>query len=774
MKAPVTLSVWTEGDSHVMDRSEVRRALRLLIAPGERHEIRCLPGGRCKIVSGDDLDAATDAACSLDGTIYYSLNPISNVAERANKSTVVRRTWMLVDVDPVKAADASATEAEKAKAAEVVSAINDHLLSIGWPAPLIIDSGNGWHLVYRVDLPNDKLSHQIIKQCIYALADRFDTEHAKVDRAVHDPARISKVPGTWSRKGVDTVDRPHRMARVAFEPESLDVVPVAAIKAAGAKPEAAESKSGKIKAPVTGSTPTLTNYVKTAVDRECVAVTLAPAGERNNRLNIAAFNLGTLGEWPEMIEAETKATLRRAAIQAGLGETETRLTIESGWTAGAKSPRVRPEPEKAVSGNGKTTSNQPIVMFGSNANPEVVEWIWQDRIAIKFINLFAGRSGVGKSFVLLDVAARLSQGLPMPNETTPAKRCNSLFISEDPYRYVLIPRLIELKADLSRIAFLEWSAMAEYQLSDTDMLTEAWEQSGRPRLIVVDPPTNFMGGRDDHKNTETRSMLMKFVEWMETRDVAICLITHFNKGGAGKGLDAVDRIMASVAWVSTSRVACGFEVDADNPLQCVFGGIKNNLGPKAGALAYRIEKTDALAKVVWLGAIDTTIDDAVSKTKRTPRRITAEDFLVRQFRMRRNWCSDDLYDIGKSEGVSRNAIYEAKGTLPIRAVQIFPQDGGRKYWEWQASPEWPPLEEAENSNRDSGIVGLCERNTNGDNTHRTVPISEPPWDSTCRIPESQNPRIPAVRRVGTEGGAASLRPLVPWVDGARQGGRRGG
>ena len=514
------LSVWStkvEGDSHAVDRSQIHRTLGLLISPGERHEIRSLPGGKCRIVSGDDVDAATDAACELDGTLYYSLNPIAIDAERAKKDTVVRRTWMLIDVDPVKPVDVSATEAEKVKAAEIVSAVIDHLTAIGWPAPLVVDSGNGWHLLYRIDLPNDKLSHTILKQCIYALADRFDTDGAKIDRAVHDPARISKIPGTWSRKGPDTIDRPHRMAQIAFEPSSLDVVPIDAIKAVKPKPDkettAPVADPWKTRATDGGSS-TLTNYVKTAIDRECIAVSLAPSGTRNNQLNVAAFNLATMAGWPEMIATEAQAALSHVASRAGLSEHETRLTINSGWTAGAKSPRVRPEPEKAVPGNGKATSNQPIVMFGSNANPEVVEWIWQDRIAIKFINLFAGRSGVGKSFVLLDVAARLSQGLPMPNETTPAKRCNSLFISEDPYRYVLIPRLIELKADLSRIAFLEWSAMAEYQLSDTDMLTEAWEQSGRPRLIVVDPPTNFMGGRDDHKNTETRSMLMKFVEWM--------------------------------------------------------------------------------------------------------------------------------------------------------------------------------------------------------------------------------------------------------------------
>jgi hypothetical protein len=760
MKAPVTLTVWpSDGDgSRIMDRSEATRALRLLVAPGERHELRSLPGGRSKPAPGDDHEAAAAAAFSLDGTVYYSLNPIAVTAERAKKSTVVRRANILIDVDPVRGPELSSTEAEKAAAAEVVTAINDHLLSLGWPAPLIIDSGNGWHLVYRVDLPNDKLAHQLVKQLIYALADRFDTEAVKVDRAVHDPARISKLPGTWARKGVDTAERPHRIARIAYEPERMDAVPVELLKRAAepeqpAEPEAAFAPSKPL-APVTTGGASLANYLAKAIEAECVAVALAPVGGRNDRLNTAAFNLGMMADWPEMNAASTQERLARAGVQAGLNEVEIRLTVKSGWDAGAETPRKRPDPGKGKEKNPAAAipAGQPLTISADEVTPEVVTWLWEDRIAVGFISLFAGRTGVGKSFVLCDIAARLSAGREFPDGSPPRPVGGTLFISEDPYQYVLVPRLIELKADRKKIGFMRWEAMAGYSLADTDFLNAAWEERGRPSLIVVDPPANFLGGKDEHKNSEVRAVLMKIVAWLESRAVAMVLITHYNKGGAQKALDALDRIMGSVAWSSSSRVACGFMIDPNDQSKCIFGGIKNNLGQKAEPLSYQIKKTETLAVVEWLGKSDTSLDDALNQ--KAPRKVCAVEFLTRQFRTQACWSSNELFHLAKVEGVSRDAIFEAKRALPIRSTLVYPQDGSAKFWEWQAHPGWPSEPLVKNESPQLPQLRQLEPNPNGGNTHLSVAMEH---DDATVADLSNRRKSRKNRRVASRKTDASLR-----------------
>lgn len=696
MPAP-KLSVWTtkvEGSS--VDRSEIRRAMGLLFSPGERHEIRCLfPGGaRSTVVTVDDIDAAVTAVAALDGTHYYSLNPIIASAERASKGAVSRRAWMLIDVDPIRPPDESSTDAEKAKAAEVVTTTMDHLTSLGWPSPLVVDSGNGWHLLYRLDLPNDKLASALIKQCIYSLADKHDTEHAKIDRAVHDAARISKIPGAWSRKGADTIDRPHRLARIAFEPASLDVVSIDLIKAVAGEPKAKEQPTPPVVAPWTmkaadGANGVLTNYVKAATDRECIALSMSPAGDRNNQLNASAFNLGTMAGWPEMDAVGTQAALSRIALGMGLSEHETRQTINSGWQAGSKSPRARPEPEKAAAKplvNPGFQAGQPITICADDVNPEKVDWLWEDRIAIGFISLFAGRTGVGKSFVLCDLAARLSKGKEFPDGSPARPVSGTLFISEDPYQYVLVPRLIELAADRKKIGFMRWEAMAGYSLADTDFLNAAWEERGRPSLIVVDPPANFLGGKDEHKNSEVRAVLMKIVAWLESRNVAMVLITHYNKGGAQKALDALDRIMGSVAWSSSSRVACGFMVDPNDQSKCIFGGIKNNLGQKAKALSYQITKTATLATVEWLGDSGTSLDEAMNQG--APKKADAAKFFIERFTEKLEWESEVLITAAHKAGIGRTTCFATKKALGIGGRLIKGAGGLIAGYSWFVKPDW--------------------------------------------------------------------------------------
>jgi hypothetical protein len=82
-------------------------------------------------------------------------------------------------------------------------------------------------------------------------------------------------------------------------------------------------------------------YARTALDAECGQVALAPVGQRNDTLNRAAFNLGTLIGAGE-IDAEAVAErLLEAARRAGLGDEEAEATLASGLSKGMANPRKR-------------------------------------------------------------------------------------------------------------------------------------------------------------------------------------------------------------------------------------------------------------------------------------------------------------------------------------------------------------------------------------------------------------------------------------------------
>jgi len=709
-----------EGGTCAVDQHEIRRALSILIDGGLRHELRSLPSARSRVISGDDLDGSIVTAVGLgDEQVYWSLNPIQEDAQRASKKTVTHRRWFLIDIDTIRPKDVSATDEEKEHCGQTSVEILNHLLSLGWPPPVIIDSGNGWHLLYRIDLPNNALSQQILKAAIYSLGEKFDNDHAVVDRATHDAPRISKLPGTLARKGPNTPDRPHRLSRIVFAPDELTVVTTEQLQALGKVD--LHQPNGVSFALKASDDRGKASYVKSAIVGECGKIALSIPGNRNNALNAAAFSLGTMADWPEMSEPEARAALAQTARQVGLDERETLLTIASGWEAGRKEPRRREEPtSNGVASPLAIHVPSRLVIRASEIKPKKVDWLWSNRIAVGFITIFAGRTGVGKSFVLCDFISRLTTGRALPDAQNGRPPANVLMISEDPYEYVLAPRLKEMGADLDRVGFLTWEAMAAYTLGDVEMLDRAYEESDQPLLVAIDPPANFLGGKaDEHKNSEVRQILMGIVAWLNSKSVACVMITHVNKQ-VGKGVEAVDRIMGSVAWASTSRVALGFAPDPNDASRCLFAGIKNNLGPKAPTLAYEIKSTDSLAVVEWRGEVDTTADEAMNQTAKKSRAESAVEWLAERFRERREWPSEELRTMAIEYGLSKNALWEpAVQALPIKKRQRSTMDG-KRYWAWLADEGWP----SENNVGNLGNVGMCDPKSNDSNTHHRFPNSE--------------------------------------------------
>ncbi len=231
-----------DGESSLEAQAEMMaEQMRLLVQPGQVVELRALHveggQGRTHHESGffdcdhilDMVFAALKVTPRAKG-VYFTLNPVdpdllarrcnrvgwAKSGESASDKDILQRRWLLVDVDPVRKAHISATDAEKQCAYDTVLEIREYLRSQAWPEPLLADSGNGYHLLYHIELPaNDQ---GLVERILKSLAIRFDSEHATVDQSVHNPARICKIPGTWARKGDSTNDRPHRRAALLEVP----------------------------------------------------------------------------------------------------------------------------------------------------------------------------------------------------------------------------------------------------------------------------------------------------------------------------------------------------------------------------------------------------------------------------------------------------------------------------------------------------------------------------------------------------------------------------
>jgi hypothetical protein len=222
--------------------AEVSKALNILFAEGAVVELRAF-GLFGDVVSGfyADREALSWEAVALDSCgyqVYVTLNEVDPaLLERAaNKTTgyatgkpmgattdrdIIRRRWLFVDVDPVRPPDESATREEKGAAHLKAKEVRDYLRGQGWPRPVIADSGNGFHLLFALDLPNDEKSRELVKAVLHALASRFDDPSVKIDPSVHNASRLIRVYGTLNSKGHKTPERPHRRSKIIKTPEEV-------------------------------------------------------------------------------------------------------------------------------------------------------------------------------------------------------------------------------------------------------------------------------------------------------------------------------------------------------------------------------------------------------------------------------------------------------------------------------------------------------------------------------------------------------------------------
>lgn len=696
----IRVSIHHEGGC---DLEEVKRAIPILFAPGDWHELRPLPSARSQVICADYLNAAccaVEAVC--DQQVYYSLNPIQHGEGRASKKTVTNRRWFLIDVDTLRPdINTSATDEEKEASGQLAIIIVDYLISLGWTSPLIIDSGNGWHLLYRVDLPNDTLSQQILKSCLYSLAEKFDNNHGIIDRATHDAPRIAKMPGTWARKGPNTPERPHRLCQIVGG-SNAEIVSIDLLQALGAPPKSTNGGTHEETWPfVVGRPNGLVAYVRRAIESEGFKVAMAIGGNRNNVLNRAAFCLGTMADWPEMDEQDTRSTLIRAAQRCGLdsdpgcGNSGILRTIESGWQAGRLEPRKRPVEDSKNKDNVKTNGLSRFIIWASTVKPRKVEWIDPGRIPRGKMTTFAGQTGVGKTFTVCDLAARITTGREIPFGGGACYPCGKVLIisAEDDADDTIVPRFIELGGDLSKLALLSPECEEKFSLSALELLNGCIADMGRDVLMVaIDPPTSYLGKVDDHRNAELRGLLTPLRNWARDNRIALVFVTHVNKPSAFK-IDAMARVMGSVAWVAAVRSAHMFCPDPMNPTRNLYLPLKVNNAKKRKGLAYEIvPRLGDLATLQWLEEVDTTADDAMNQI--IPKKTSGQEaveWLIIKFRQKAEWRSEDLAETAREECVSERAIFKSSEVraLPIVKRQTTDKNGER-YWTWKAKPGWPP------------------------------------------------------------------------------------
>jgi hypothetical protein len=263
-----------------------------------------------------------------------------------------------------------------------------------------------------------------------------------------------------------------------------------------------------------------------------------------------------------------------------------RVAVSVPHVSGAKSAT-----ESATAGD----SSGPVVEIvrADAIKPESVEWLWNGYIARGMLHLIAGAPGRGKTTIALACAATVSSGGRWPDGGHATAGDVLIWSGEDGAAHTLVPRLIAMGADMSRVHIVRgvvtdnerrWFDPAK----DFPTLVLAAARLPALRLMIVDPIASAIAG-DSNKNSETRRGLQPLVEFAERVHCALYGVTHFPKASSGR--DPIERVVGSIAFAAVARIIMATaKLPADRGGGRVFVRVKSNVGPDGGGFRYELRQ----------------------------------------------------------------------------------------------------------------------------------------------------------------------------------------
>ncbi len=698
-------------------RQEIAKTLAELFGPDDVVELRAFHKGRKRTDAGyfdsQHRDALTDEAVRLNAAgaaVYVTLNQIdpqllgrynNRIKEYAEATTtdanIVRRLWILLDFDPVRPKDTSATDEQAEVAKATARECMAYLKGQGWPTPTTPISGNGMHLLYPIDLPNDAEVTAAVKGVLNALAERFDDDAVKVDRSVFNAARITKLYGTIANKGDHTEHTPWRLSRLTSTPGRAQLVSLEMLRAlAHAAPTA-----GPVHPMAMGGTFSLDDFLSR----------LGIAFQQDTHDGAERFKLDHCPFNPEHGKGEA-AIFRRSSGALGFrcqhsscadrtwqdvrvlvdGSPETRRT----HTIGPARAEHRADTPNAPAGD---SVGRIAYRRASDIQAKPIRWLWQGRIARGKVSMLAGNPGLGKSQITASMAAIVSIGGIWPVDRTRCEIGNVIILSaEDDAADTIRPRLEAAGADLSRVFILD--AVVEGYRADGGEILRAFnlktdlarlgamlETIGGAALIVIDPISAYLGDTDSHKNAEIRALLSPLSDLAAKHGAAVVCVSHFNKATGG---EALMRVTGSLAFVAAARAAFIVAKDTENEARRLFLPLKNNIGNDQTGLAFTIQSAQVksaaglieTSRVMWESeAVTVTADEAMAPEIDREERNAVDD--AREFLG--SLLTDGpmpakrVYAEGREAGYSERTIRRAQKALGVEAVK----EGMRAGWQWQ-------------------------------------------------------------------------------------------
>lgn len=483
---------------------------------------------------------------------------------------------------------------------------------------------------------------------------------------------------------------------------------------------------------------------------------------RSHMERIAAALVRLGASTPRMIEwagAHEKGDDAADFVQRGgtLDELRGMIEVARPWVASA--------------GFGEEAGPRARVVRLSAVETETIRWLWAGHIPLGKLTILDGNPGLGKSFLTLDLASRVSTGRDMPDGSPIAQGAVVLMSCEDGVADTIRPRLEAAGGDLDRITAI--TAIGDGGDSrlpsvpkDIHLLEVEIRKVGAV-LAMIDPLMAYLGEDiDAHRDQDVRRALAELAGLAERTGAAIIVVRHLNKTAS---TDPIMRGGGSIGIIAAARAGFLVGRDPDDPTRRVLACTKMNIASEPPSLIYAIPKTDGTPRIVWLGESPHDARALLAQPGTPEERGVLGDAcaFLRDALLNGPVDYKALLADARKAGISSHSLDRAKGALGIRSVKL----GFKGGWVWAL----PPSHES-GGLRQNGQ----EMHKNGtfpeEHQDRTwQPSANPPLDTKETPSPRRSPKMGAVdgdyrrveplvgKRVSTTQGLGLLHQVLPEI-----------
>lgn len=293
------------------------------------------------------------------------------------------------------------------------------------------------------------------------------------------------------------------------------------------------------------------------------------------------------------------------------------------------------------------------------------------------ITVVAGREGIGKSTIAVDIAARATRG-----DLDNGEPLNVAYIvTEDSVSHTVKPRLDAAGADTDRVHFLT-VAETEYPGPDSDPLDyerpldfpgdyplfEQFIKAEGIDLVILDAAKSVMSSKlNDNSDTDVRQYLEPMSGIATRTGVTFVGLGHHTS--KKESLDPGKLLMGSAAWSQVPRSVLAVVEDKERGT-IVMWNVKANLAPRIRTVEARIQTapvrvadggTAEVGRVEWLDERDAPPTELLAPDRddgddnRTETELWLEDYLV----MNGPCSKRSVVTDGKKQGMAERSIERA-------------------------------------------------------------------------------------------------------------------